>query len=64
MCKYVVTYRVIGECNITVDAADAMEAVRIADSKIMEKDFHDLDEVEDYNPKYVEDEHGRRVDEY
>ena len=64
MCKYVVTYRVIGECNVVVDAPDTLEAVRLADSKMFEKDFNDLDEIEDYNPKYIEDENGRRVEEY
>ena len=64
MCKYVVTYRVIGECNIVVDAPDTFEAVRLTDSKMFEKDFNDLDEIEDYNPKYIEDENGKRVEEY
>ena len=64
MCKYVVTYRVIGECNVEVDAPDTSEAVRLADSKMFEKDFNDLDEIEDYNPKYIEDENGKRVEEY
>lgn len=64
MCKYVVTYRVIGECNVVVDAQNAFEAVRLADSKMFEKDFNDLDEIEDYNPKYIEDENGKRVEEY
>ena len=54
MCKYVVTYRVVGECNIEVDASDRFEAVRLADNKMIEKEFGDLDEVEDYNPKYIE----------
>lgn len=64
MCKYVVTYRVIGECNIEVDASNTIEAVKKADSKMFEKDFNDLDGVEDYNPKYIEDEFGKRVEEY
>lgn len=53
MCKYVVTYRVIGECNIEVDAPNKSEAVRMADNKMIEKEFDDLDEVEDFNPKYI-----------
>lgn len=64
MCKYVVTYRVIGECNIEVDASDTIEAVKKADSKMFEKDFNDLDEIEDFNPKYIENEFGKRVEEY
>ena len=64
MCKYVVTYRVIGECNIEVDASDTIEAIRKADSKMFEKDFNDLDEIEDFNPKYIENEFGKRVEEY
>jgi len=64
VCKYVVTYRVIGECNIEVDASDTIEAVRKADSKMLERDFNDLDEIEDFNPKYIENEFGKRVEEY
>ena len=64
MCKYVVTYRVIGECNVEVDASDTIEAVRKADRKMLEMDFNDLDEIEDFNPKYIENEFGKRVEEY
>lgn len=64
MCKYIVTYRVIGECNVEVDADDTIEAVKKADSKMLERDFNDLDEIEDFNPKYIENEFGKRVEEY
>lgn len=64
MCTYVVTYRVIGECNIVVEASNASDAIKIADRKMLEKDFNDLDCVEDYNPKYIEDKNGKKVEEY
>ena len=55
MCKYVVKYRVIGECLIEVDADDKFEAIKKADNKMCEKDFCDLNEVEDFNPVYIEE---------
>ena len=64
MCTYVVTYRVIGECNIVVEASNVSDAIQIADRKMLEKDFNDLDCVEDYNPKYIEDQNGKKVEEY
>jgi hypothetical protein len=64
MKEYWVKYLVTGECIIQVQANDPDEAKEKADKIIYDKEFGDIDEVEDIEAKYIEDENGDKVEEY